>query len=276
MKRIVTIQDISCIGRCSLTVALPIISSFEIETAVIPTAVLSQHTAFPDFSFKDLTEEIPKIASQWEKVNLKFDAIYTGYMGSERQIDLTSDIFERFGSDSLIIVDPAMADNGRLYTGFSDDFADSMLRLVKKADIIIPNLTEAALLLHKPYEPQKYTSEEYIRDMLKDLASLGCKQVILTGISFDEEKLGAAGYDADKNECYFHFSRHFHRNFHGTGDVFASVVTGCLVRGLSLSEAIRNAVDFTALCLEYTINDPEARWYGVNFEPALKHISDYF
>ncbi len=272
MKRIVTIQDISCIGRCSLTVALPIISTFEIETAVIPTAVLSQHTAFSNFTFKDLTEEIPKIANVWKKDGLSFDAIYTGYMGSKHQIDLVLDFFESFRpQNGLIIVDPAMADNGKLYTGFPDDFAGHMSRLAAKADIIIPNLTEACMLLDRPYDPEGYTKEQLIK-MMAELCGLGCKKVILTGISLGKDRLGAAGYDSASKESYFHFNERFLQNFHGTGDVFASVVTGSLVRGFDLDRAVKNAVDFTGLCIRYTIHDPESRWYGVNFEPALKEI----
>lgn len=272
MKRILTIQDISCIGRCSLTVALPIISAFEIETAVIPTAVLSQHTAFDHFFFRDLTEEIPQIAAEWKKDNERFDAIYTGYMGSEHQIRLVSDLFDEFADNkTLIIVDPAMADNGSLYAGFPDDFADSFRLLVKKADLIIPNLTEGCLLLGEEYDPLAFTKERVIK-MMKDLSELGCRKVVITGICAGEKELGAAGFDSDKNECYFHFNERFLRNFHGTGDVFASVVAGSMVRGFDLDRAVKNAVDFTSLCIRYTIHDPESRWYGVNFEPALKEI----
>ncbi len=272
MKRVLTIQDISCIGRCSLTVALPIISAFEIETAVIPTAVLSQHTAFDHFFFRDLTEEIPQITAEWRKDNVCFDAIYTGYMGSKRQIELVSDLFDQFGDgDPLIIVDPAMADNGSLYAGFPDDFADSFRILVKKADVIIPNLTEGCLLLNEKYDPDAFTKDRIIK-MMKDLSDLGCPKVVITGICSGENELGAAGFDSAKNECYFHFNERFLRNFHGTGDVFASVVTGSMVKGADLDRAVKNAVDFTSLCIRYTLHDPESRWYGVNFEPALREI----
>ena len=252
--------------------ALPIISAFEIETAVIPTAVLSQHTAFDHFFFRDLTEEIPRIAEEWEKDNARFDAIYTGYMGSKHQIELVSELFDDFrGRDTLVIVDPAMADNGSLYAGFPDDFAESMLQIVKKADVIIPNLTEASLLLHEKYDPSACTKER-VTEMMKDLSDLGCPKVVITGICAGENELGAAGFDSVKNECYYHFNERFLRNFHGTGDVFASVVTGSMVRGYDLDRAVKNAVDFTSLCIRYTVHDPDARWYGVNFEPALKEI----
>ncbi|MBO4374787.1 MAG: pyridoxamine kinase [Lachnospiraceae bacterium] len=271
MKRVLTIQDISCIGRCSLTVALPIISAFEVETAVIPTAVLSQHTAFDHFYFRDLTEEIPQIAAEWKNDNECFDAIYTGYMGSEHQIDLVSEFFDDFGSESLTVVDPAMADNGSLYTGFPDGFAQSMKKLVKKADVIIPNLTESCLLLDEEYDPSSFTRDRIIQT-LKGLSSLGCPKVIITGISAGTNELGAAGFDSEKNECYFHYNERFLQNFHGTGDIFSSVVTGSMVRGADLDRAVKNAVDFTSLCIRYTVHDPDRRWYGVNFEPALKEI----
>ncbi len=275
MKRVVTIQDISCIGRCSLTVALPIISAFEIETCVIPTAVLSQHTAFESFSFRDLTDEIPKIAKQWQDSGFTFDAIYTGYMGSGQQIDLVLDFFDRFRPDpSLIIVDPAMADNGRLYTGFDESFVSHMRRLVSKADVIIPNLTEAALLLGESYRPDGYDGAA-IGDLLHRLAGLGCKKIIITGVSTGKNELGAACYDSAKNDFYLYSGQKYDHIYHGTGDIFSSVITGCLVRGMDLRKAVRHAVDFTRSCISFTESDPAAGWYGVNFESALKDIPGF-
>ena len=269
MKRIVTLQDISCVGRCSLTVALPIISSMGIETAVLPTAVLSTHTAFEGFTFRDLTSDIKPTAEHWKKLGLDFSAIYTGYMGSKEQIDIVAEFFDEFRTaDNIIIVDPAMADNGILYAGFPDDFADSMVKLVSKADIIIPNMTEAALLLGIDYPEDGY-DEGYVRDMLKGLTGLGCRCAVITGVSFKKDRLGAAVYDASKDSYFGYYNKKCEQNYHGTGDIFASVLTGAVVNGKSMADAVKTAVDFTLASIEYTEKDENARWYGVDFEKAL-------
>ena len=160
MKRVVSIQDISCLGKCSLTVALPIISAMGVETCVVPTAVLSTHTGgFSGFTFHDLTQEVAPIADHWAKEGISFDAIYTGYLGSFEQIHLVSQFFDRFGGqDTLIYVDPAMADNGVLYTGFTPEFAKEMGKLCGKADVIVPNLTEASFMLGVDYVGEDYSS----------------------------------------------------------------------------------------------------------------------
>ena len=200
MKRIVTIQDISCVGKCSLTVALPIISAMGIETAVIPTAVLSNHTAFKEFTFRDLTEDITPISDMWAKEGLDFDAIYTGYMGSAEQIEVISEFIDRFRTDrTIVIADPAMADNGELYKGFSKDFVLSMRRLCGKADVIVPNLTEASFMLDIPFRGDAYTEED-IRKILKNLTEMGAKNAVLTGVSYDQKHLGAAAYDSVKGK----------------------------------------------------------------------------
>ena len=272
MKRIVTIQDISCIGKCSLTAALPIISCFGVETAVIPTAVLSNHTAFDDFSFFDLTDEIRDVSEKWEKQGQRFDAIYTGYMGSAGQIAIVGDFFDKFRDDgNLIIVDPAMADNGKLYAGFSEDFPDIMEKLIRRADVILPNMTEAHLLLHRKLPEGRY-DEAYIKELLASLTELGASRAVITGVSFDEDLLGAAGYDAASGRYFSCFNKRSSRNFHGTGDIFASVITGALVKGADLEEAVHMAVDFTRICIEYTERDTDAGWYGVNFEEALPEL----
>lgn len=174
MKRVVSIQDISCLGKCSLTVALPIISAMGVETCVVPTAVLSTHTGgFSGFTFHDLTQEVAPIADHWAKEGISFDAIYTGYLGSFEQIHLVSQFFDRFGGqDTLIYVDPAMADNGVLYTGFTPEFAKEMGTLCGKADVIVPNLTEASFMLGVDYVGENY-DEAYIRDLLKQLTGPG-------------------------------------------------------------------------------------------------------
>ena len=269
MKRIMTIQDISCIGKCSLTVALPIISAMGVEACVIPTAVLSAHTSFEGFTFRDLTEDIKPISAHWQKEKLEFDAIYTGYLGSKDQIDLMMDLFDTFGKkNTLLFVDPAMADNGKLYAGFSEEFASYMTKLCSKADVIVPNLTEACYMLGIPYPGSDY-SEEDIKKILKDLANLGAKQVVLTGISFDEKQLGAMAYDAQTDQYFSYYNKKIPTNYHGTGDIFASVCVGAMMRGYDLNHALKLAVDFTLECICKTEEDPTHRWYGVNFESAI-------
>ena len=188
MKRIMTVQDISCVGKCSLTVALPIISAAGVEAGVLPTAVLSTHTQFEKFTFCDLTDEIQKISDAFYDLGIDFDAIYTGYLGSFEQLKLVGDFFDRFGDKGYKVVDPVMADNGVLYKGFTVEFAHAMADLCGKADLIIPNLTEASFMLDIPYNPSY--DEEYIRTVLKKLTDLGCPSAALSGVSFEEGKIG--------------------------------------------------------------------------------------
>lgn len=272
MKKIVTIQDISCIGKCSLTVALPVISAFGIETAVIPTAVLSTHTAFESFSFFDLTDEIEVIKEEWKKHNFKFDTIYTGYLGSEKQIETVNSFFDEIkGENTLIFVDPAMADHGRLYSGFEESFSKKMVSLCKKADIISPNITEASLMLGFEYKESGY-DEQYIKDMLTGLCKLGAKKVVITGVSFDDEKSGVMSYNSETNEFFSYFNQKFPKTFHGTGDIFASTCVGGITKGFSFEKALEIAVDFTVETIKETLKDENANWYGVNFETALPYL----
>ena len=270
MKRIITIQDISCVGKCSLTVALPIISAAGVETGVLPTAVLSTHTAFPKFTFHDLTGEIEKISKTFIDLDIKFDALYTGYLGSFEQLTLVSDMFDRHGGGNCkIIVDPVMADHGELYSGFTPDFAKAMASLCAKADIIIPNLTEASLMLGVPYT-EEYT-EEYIRDILKKLCALGCKCAALTGISFEDGMVGVYAYDSIKDEFFSYYNERLSVTYQGTGDIFASATLGALMRDHSFESALKVAVDFTLECIRCTVADENRRSYGVNFEEALPY-----
>lgn len=269
MKRIVTVQDISCVGKCSLTVALPVISACGVETAVIPTAVLSAHTAFPQFTFRDLTDEIAPIMESWKTQNVGFDAIYTGYLGSERQIALMERFFDEFRpKDGLIFVDPVMADNGRMYTGFAPDFADSMARLCAKADIIIPNLSEACFMLHRPFLSGGY-SEDDIRTVLQELTDLGAKTAVLTGVSFRPGEIGVAAWDSRTKEYFTYFTEKIPQSFHGTGDVFSSACLGALMCGLTLQNALKTAANFTVAAIKDTVKNPGHNWYGVDFETAL-------
>ena len=269
MKRIVTIQDISCIGKCSLSVAMPIISACGVETAVIPTAVLSTHTAFDGFTFRDLTDEIPPIAAHWKAQGMAVDAIYTGYLGSFQQLEIVSQFFDQFKTpENLILVDPVMADNGALYAGFTPEFVQEMAKLCGKADIIVPNLTEACYLLNIPYPGEDYTRAD-IQHILTELGKLGCKQVVLTGVSLEPGRLGVMAYDTEKQTFFEYYNEKMPSSFHVTGDVFASVMVGAMMRGCPLEDALRLAVDFTLESIRKTVADPEHRWYGVNFEEAI-------
>lgn len=272
MKRIITVQDISCVGKCSLTVALPVISAMGVEACVLPTAVLSTHTAFKGFTFRDLTGDLPAITSHWQQEKITFDAIYTGYLGSLEQINLMHQLIKDFGGGSTrVIVDPCMADNGNLYSGFTPDFAKAMAGLCSKADVIVPNLTEASFLLGIPYVASGY-DKNYIEDLLQKLAALGARRIVLKGISFDEKKIGIACYDSDSQKTIWYFHEKMPQNFHGTGDIFASVLTGALVRDFSLDKACRLAADFVVESIRATLSHKDYNWYGVDFETALPSL----
>ena len=274
MKRIVTIQDISCVGKCSLTVALPIISACGVETSVIPTAVLSTHTAFNGFTFCDLTDEIEPIAKHWKEENISFDAIYTGYLGSFRQLQLINSFINDFKTeDNIVFIDPVMGDNGKLYPGFTQDFADSMAELCGRADVIVPNLTEACFMLHEDYIENGY-SEEYIKNILIKLTGLGCKNAVLTGVSFEEGKLGVMVYNRETKEFSSYFTEKINVSFHGTGDVFSSACVGALMQGLSLEGALKTAANYTVASIAATVKEENHNWYGVNFEEAIPCLLD--
>ncbi|MBQ2793073.1 MAG: pyridoxamine kinase [Clostridia bacterium] len=269
MKRIMTIQDVSCVGKCSLTVALPIISAAGVEAGILPTAVLSTHTQFDKFTFCDLTDEIEKISDTLYELGIGFDAIYTGYLGSFRQLGLVGDFFDRFGAGALKVVDPVMADNGVLYKGFTPEFACAMARLCEKADLIIPNLTEASFMLGIPYNPNY--DEEYIKTVLKRLTELGCPSAAISGVCLEDGKIGVYYYNAPSDRYFYYANERLPVQFHGTGDIFASATVGAIMRGRSETEALAVAVDFTLMCMKKTLADPDHRTYGVNFEEALPY-----
>ena len=271
MKRIVSLQDISCLGKCSLTVALPIISAMGVECSILPTAVLSTHTMFKNFTCKDLTDQINPIAHHWQQEGFQFDAIYTGYLASKEQVGDVCAFFDAFKTpDNLILVDPAMADNGKLYPAFGPDFPAEMAKVCAKADVIVPNLTEASLLTGLPYRTEY--DEEYVRQMLQALAKLGPRYVALTGVSFEKGRLGVMHYDRERDVYGSYFTEHLPASFHGTGDVFASTCVGGLMRGLPLGEALALAADYTVECIRLTLAAPDAKWYGVEFESAIPYL----
>lgn len=273
MKRIVTIQDISCIGKCSLTVALPIISAMGIETAAIPTAVLSTHTAFKNFTYRDLTGDLPKIAKHWKQEKFDFDGIYTGYLGSIEQIDMLKEFFKQFKtSENFIFIDPVMADNGKLYAGFDENFVREMKELCKMADIIVPNLTEASYMLEKEYK-ENY-SEQEIKDLLIELSFLGPKYVVLTGVSFNENKLGVMSYNKETNKFFTYFKEKVPAKYHGTGDIFASTLVGAITNNNTLEEGLKVAVDYVWETINDTYKTNKKDVYGVNFETKIPYLID--
>lgn len=273
-QRLLAVHDISCVGKCSLTVALPIISAAGIETSVLPTAVLSTHTGgFTGYTFRDLTDDIIPIVNHWESLKIEFDGIYTGFLGSFEQIKLVCEIFERLKKDrQLKIVDPVMADDGKLYTIFDSGFPASMRTLCEKADIIIPNITEACLLVGETYIEGPY-SEEYIKNLLSKLSELGVKQIVLTGVYFDSEMLGAACYNTETKEMRCVFGEKIEGYYHGTGDIFGSVLTAALLCGKTLEQASQLAVDFTVDSIRRTKLAGTEKRYGVNFEAGLAKFS---
>ncbi len=273
MKRILTIQDISCFGKCSLTVALPLLSAMGVETVILPTAVLSTHTLFKGFTCRDLSDQLTPITDHWKREGITFDAIYTGYLGTEEEIDTVIGIIRTFGNDhTLVFVDPAMGDNGKLYPAFNEHYARKNADLCAVADIADPNITEAAFLTGLPYREQ-YT-EDYIREMLLTLAELGTKTPILTGVSLSEGKTGARGYDTEKKTFFSYQNDRIPAAYHGTGDIFSSVLAGAFVLGIERTEALKIAADYTALTIAETVKNPENPWYGVDFEKTIPVLVD--
>ncbi len=268
-KKILTVQDISCVGQCSLTVALPIISACGMECAVLPTAVLSTHTGgFKGYTFLDLTDEMGKIAAHWKKESFSFDCVYTGYIGSARQVEVIKGIFEQFDKGGVIVVDPVMADKGKLYTGFDMAFVKEMASLIGKADIIVPNITEACFLLGEEYK-EEY-DKAYIEKICKDFSKLTKARVVLTGVSFEDKKLGVAVTNGNGGIDYY-FHDKIAVSMHGTGDVYASSLVGALLKGNNLLTSASIAADYTVECIKQTMDD-ETHWYGVKFEKALPYL----
>ncbi len=271
MKKLLTIQDISCFGKCSITVALPILSAMGIETVILPTAVLSTHTMFQGFTVKDLTDQLLPITEHWKSQNITFDAIYTGYLGSAEEIDIVKHIFKEFGSEkTLKFIDPVMADNGKMYPAFDENYARLNAGLCGEADIIVPNITEACFMTGTEYKTEY--DEAYIKDLLSKLAALGAKIAVLTGVSLSKGKTGIYGYDTEKKE-YFHYQNDLvDASYHGTGDLFSSVALGGIVRGKSLMDAFRLAADYTADTIRVTQDNPEKPWYAVDFETTIPQL----
>lgn len=271
-KRVLTIQDFSCLGRCSLTVALPTLSAAKVECVALPTAVLSNHTAFPSWTFHDLTDEIFPITKKWEEYGQRFDYIYTGYL-TTKQIPLVLDIIERFKTErTTIVIDPAMADHGKLYPGFPSEHIIEMRKLIAKADIIIPNLTEACLLTDTPYweDESDLTNQECLYIATK-LMKMGAKKIIVSGLETKDGHIRDAYADEGKSLSFYETEK-YAGLFHGTGDLFASAFVGALASGASFSKAIAIAHDFVHEAIRISNeNGIDGLTQGPDFESALPY-----
>ena len=265
-KKILTIQDISCYGQCSITVALPILSAWGYETAILPSAVLSTHTGgFKNFTVHDLSNEIPKIINHWKQEGIKYDVLYSGYLGEVQHIDLVIQIKkELVTKDGIFVLDPVMGDNGKLYPAFDDNYVKALKRLVKEADIILPNLTEACFLTDSKYL-EKY-DEKYIKEIINKLLDSGAKRIVLTGISYEEGMTGVVIYDENGYQYYKH--QKISKSYHGTGDIYASTFLGAYLSNNNIYKSAQVAASFVVEAIKNTIDDPNHN-YGVKFEPLL-------
>ena len=271
-KRILTIQDISCVGQCSLTVALPILSACGVETAILPSAVLSTHTAgFTGYTFRDLTGDMPAISDHWKKEQIQFEAIYTGYLGSRDQISYIRNMFQELKTATgITVVDPAMADNGKLYPGFDDAYVEAMVALCADADYVVPNITEACFLTGMEFKTQYDRS--YIDALLTALTEKGMSNVVLTGVSYAEGRTGVVVYEKGVYNYYEH--EKLPNSCHGTGDIYASALVGAMMRGKTAVQAAKIAADYTVDCIKETAK-LDNHWYGAAFEPVLYKLHDY-
>ncbi len=272
MKRVLTIQDISCLGKCSLTAALPVLSAMGMEAVILPTAVLSTHTGFKGAYVKELTEIIEPVTRHWKSQGINFDSISCGYLGSASQLVLVKRIFEEFKeADTKIVIDPVMGDHGRLYSGFDMDYVIQMREFCRSADILLPNLTEAAYLLGIEYNNLPKDREGY-ENLVLELSKLNKGIVICKGIRLEKEKIAVLAYNSHTMEMVFCEREYLNSQLSGTGDIFAAVCQGAFARGTELKEAAELAMDFVLECMKKTMADADHRWYGVNFEEALPFL----
>ena len=266
MKRMVTMQDLSCLGKCSLTVIHPTVSAMGVECAVLPTALLSTHTAFPGPAVTDLSGCVGGILEHWQRIGAKFDGILTGYLANEAQADLALALIDRFGGGTLVM-DPAMGDHGRLYSGIGPEMVAAHRRLCSRADLVIPNLTEGAWLAGLDW--QERSDLEFCQQIATELLKTGAKAVLLTGYAPTPESIGFYFTDG-QTECA-HAGPRIPRSCHGTGDLFAAVTMGGLMNGLSVPESARLAAEFVHRAIANTQNDSR---FGVAFEPELGWLAE--
>ena len=269
IKKVAAINDLSGIGRCSLTVALPILSALKIQCCPFPTAILSSQTGFSEYTFLDLTSEMEKYYHTWKNLNLNIDTIYSGFLGSINQIDIVSN-FIKENPDSFVIVDPVLGDNGVLYPIFNENTCLKMKDLVKHSNLITPNLTEACLLVNKEY--RKDYNEEDLVNIAKLLCDLGPEKVIITGI-IKNDMIYNLSYDKEKNKSFFYGLKYDNRSYSGTGDIFVSIICGLITNNYDLEFAVKVASDFIYKCVSYTTLYEKDRNQGVMFEVFLNDLT---
>ena len=266
MKRILSIQDLSCVGRCSLTVALPVLSVMGMECSVLPTAVLSTHTGFPNPEAADLTERLSAFAAHWKTNGVRFDAVSVGYLSDPEQAGIVGGILDKIGSP--VILDPVMGDHGRLYSRITPEHIGALKHLAARADVLLPNLTEAAALTGLPYQEQ--ATPAYLDALLDALLALGTKAAVITGVHLRDGAIGFYGREQGSG-AFSYQGEYIPRQFHGTGDLFAAVLSGSLLKGAPLPEAAATAADFVRTCVE---NTRDVTPYGVEFETQLYRLWD--
>lgn len=269
--RIAAIHDLSCFGRCSLTIALPVLSAMGCQCCPLPTALLSAHTGFPGNTFLDLTVEMGRIADHWAAMDLQFDAIYSGFLGSADQVDTVAWFFDTFKkSDTAVIVDPVMGDHGTAYRTCTPELCRGMRVLAENSDVITPNLTEAALLLDRPYEEIRQ-ADAY--EVVRRLSLGGRRSVVLTGYSSEPGQTGTLCFDRDSGESKAVQTPREPQDFSGTGDLFASVLAGGVAKGVPLFQAAQAAADFVRDCIARTLAEGLTEQDGVDFEPLLGQLT---
>lgn len=269
--RVAAIHDLSCFGRCSLTIALPVLSAMGCQCCPLPTALLSAHTGFTGGSFLDLTEEMQRIADHWARIDIHFDGIYSGFLGSAAQIGTVRQFIGRFRGTGLVVIDPVLGDHGQAYRTCTPELCNGMRRLAESADIITPNLTEASLLLEQSYETiQAIDPAEIVRRLSLE----GRRSVVLTGYSTGDGQTGALCFDRADGSIQAVQVQRVPRDFSGTGDLFTSVLTGAMVKGVPLIQAARTAADFVQSCAAHTLAAGNTDGEGVDFEPLLGTLTN--
>lgn len=273
VKKIAAVHDLSCMGRVSLTVVIPILSSMGFQVCPLPTAVLSSHTQYPEFSILDLTDEMPRIIAEWKKLDIQFDAFYTGYLGSPRQIQIVSDFIDDFRQpDGLVVVDPVLGDNGRLYTNFDESMIREMRHLAAKADVITPNLTELFYLMDKPYKAAN--TDEELKSYLRLLSDAGPQVVIITSVPVHGEshKTSVYAYNRVGDRYWKITCPYLPAHYPGTGDTFTSVITGALLQGDSLPIALDRATQFILQGIRATFGYEYDNREGILLEKVLHNL----